>query len=78
MGDAADSATSVTLLRLLGGPDRDEPAWRRFCDRYRPLIGRWCQRWSLQAGRRMLALCATSVSRLRSSPYVIKGFDQRP
>jgi RNA polymerase sigma-70 factor (ECF subfamily) len=49
MGDDADSSTSATLLRLLCGPGRDEQAWRRFFDRYEPLIGRWCRRWGLQA-----------------------------
>jgi tetratricopeptide (TPR) repeat protein/DNA-directed RNA polymerase specialized sigma24 family protein len=49
MGDAADSSTSVTLLGLLGGPDRDEQAWRAFCGRYKPLIGHRCRRWPLQA-----------------------------
>jgi RNA polymerase sigma factor (sigma-70 family) len=49
MGDAADSATSVTLLCLLCGPKKDEKAWRRFCDRYEPSIRKWCHRWSLQA-----------------------------
>jgi RNA polymerase sigma-70 factor (ECF subfamily) len=48
MGDGLDATTSLTLLRLLGGPDRDEKAWGRFCDRYEPLIGRWCRRWPLQ------------------------------
>lgn len=44
-----DSATSVTLLRLLCGQDKDERAWGDFCDRYKPLIERWCRRWPLQA-----------------------------
>jgi RNA polymerase sigma factor (sigma-70 family) len=48
MGDDADCSTSVTLLRLLGGPVRDDQAWRRFFSRYEPLIGRWCRRWGLQ------------------------------
>ena len=48
MGDAAGATTSLTLLRVLCGPDTDERAWREFADRYQPLIGCWCRRWRLQ------------------------------
>jgi RNA polymerase sigma factor (sigma-70 family) len=49
MGSDSDSTTSLTLLKVLCGPDRDEQAWCDFCDRYKPLIERWCRRWPLQA-----------------------------
>jgi RNA polymerase sigma factor (sigma-70 family) len=49
MGNADDSATSMTLLRLLCGPERDQGAWQRFCDRYEPKILHWCARRGLQA-----------------------------
>jgi RNA polymerase sigma factor (sigma-70 family) len=48
MENAPESATSLTLLNLLCGTEKDETAWRRFYDRYRPMIGRWCARWRLQ------------------------------
>ncbi|HEV3081466.1 MAG TPA: sigma-70 family RNA polymerase sigma factor [Gemmataceae bacterium] len=48
MGNPVDFSTSLTLLRLLCAPDRDELAWRGFCDRYQPLIDRWCRRWLRQ------------------------------
>jgi RNA polymerase sigma factor (sigma-70 family) len=48
MGSDADSTTSLTLLRSLCEPDKDKQDWRKFCDRYEPLIARWCRRWSLQ------------------------------
>jgi RNA polymerase sigma-70 factor (ECF subfamily) len=41
-------ATSLTLLRLLCQPERDEDAWSDFCSRYQPLIRRWCRRFHLQ------------------------------
>jgi RNA polymerase sigma factor (sigma-70 family) len=48
MGNPADSPTSLTLLRLLCAPDRDEQAWHGFCHRYQPLIDRWSRRWLKQ------------------------------
>ena len=49
MGTASDSATSLTLLKALCGPETDEAAWRVFYERYQPLINRWCARQQLQA-----------------------------
>jgi RNA polymerase sigma-70 factor (ECF subfamily) len=48
MGSTPDSATSLTLLNILCGPEKDEAAWRVFCDRYQPMIRRWCARQRLQ------------------------------
>jgi RNA polymerase sigma-70 factor (ECF subfamily) len=48
MGNS-DDATSLTLLRVLCQPEKDDEAWRVFCERYRPLIQRWCTRFRLQA-----------------------------
>jgi len=48
MGSVSDSATSLTLLRILAGPEKDEAAWRVFHQRYRPMIHHWCGRWRLQ------------------------------
>jgi RNA polymerase sigma factor (sigma-70 family) len=49
MGNADDSATSLTLLRVLCQPENDEQAWQVFYRRYQPMIGRWCARFRLQA-----------------------------
>jgi RNA polymerase sigma factor (sigma-70 family) len=48
MAPLSDSATSLTLLAALCGPETDEAAWRGFFDRYQPLICRWCARLRLQ------------------------------
>jgi RNA polymerase sigma-70 factor (ECF subfamily) len=48
MGKADDSATSLTLLRVLCQPEKDEQAWRVFYERYQPMIRRWCARFRLQ------------------------------
>jgi RNA polymerase sigma-70 factor (ECF subfamily) len=48
MSSPPDSATSLTLLRILAGPEKDEGAWRVFHQRYRPMIHHWCGRWRLQ------------------------------
>src|SRR5690348_840043 len=49
MGNADDSATSLTLLRVLCRPEKDDQAWEVFFRRYQPKIGRWCARFRLQA-----------------------------
>jgi RNA polymerase sigma-70 factor (ECF subfamily) len=48
MGTAGESSTSLTLLSILCGPEKDEDAWQRFCQRYQSMIRRWCKRWRLQ------------------------------
>jgi RNA polymerase sigma-70 factor (ECF subfamily) len=49
MGNSDDSATSLTLLRVLCQEEKDEDAWRVFYQRYQPRIARWCVRFGLQA-----------------------------
>ncbi len=67
MGGADDSVTSPTLLKMLCQPDADEGAWRAFCERYQPLIHRWCARFRLQAddvedvGQQVLARVFTRI-----------------
>jgi RNA polymerase sigma-70 factor (ECF subfamily) len=45
MENAFDVPTSWTLLR--GMSDLDNESWRRFLERYRPMIEAWCRRKSL-------------------------------
>jgi RNA polymerase sigma factor (sigma-70 family) len=49
MRSTDDSATSLSLLRILCQPEKDEAAWRVFYERYEPMIHRWCARFRLQA-----------------------------
>jgi RNA polymerase sigma-70 factor (ECF subfamily) len=48
MGNTDDAATSLSLLRVLSQPEKDEGAWRAFYERYQSLIRRWCGRFGLQ------------------------------
>jgi RNA polymerase sigma-70 factor (ECF subfamily) len=41
--------TSPTLLAQLGDSSQRDEAWRKFLERYRPLISKWCQRIGLNA-----------------------------
>jgi RNA polymerase sigma factor (sigma-70 family) len=48
MGTADEPSTSLTLLGALCDPAKGDRGWQAFCDRYQPLIQRWCSRWRLQ------------------------------
>ncbi len=63
MTDAADDLrTSASLLGKLGDL-RDEEAWRRFLEQYRPLIASWCARRGL-AGQEAEEVTATVLLKL--------------
>jgi RNA polymerase sigma-70 factor (ECF subfamily) len=44
---SSDRPTSLTLLERVR--DRDEDAWRRLVDLYRPLVAHWCGHWGVRA-----------------------------
>jgi RNA polymerase sigma-70 factor (ECF subfamily) len=45
---AANAITSCSLLRQLAAPDGREDAWRRFFQRYQPMLLAWCRNRGLQ------------------------------
>ena len=53
MSSPNHSETSITLLSSVQGMPGDEQAWKRFVDRYEPLIHKWCTSWGLQESDRM-------------------------
>ena len=48
MKDAANSETSLSLLKRLKLKPTDEQAWREFVARYGKRILAWCRQWGLQ------------------------------
>jgi RNA polymerase sigma-70 factor (ECF subfamily) len=67
------SRTSTTLLGQLADP-RNEAAWRRFLERYQPLIRGWCAAWHLPAQEQeevtaaVLLKLAVEMRRFRYDP----------
>jgi RNA polymerase sigma-70 factor (ECF subfamily) len=48
MGEPGEVRTGSSLLVLLREP-ADPEAWKRFVQRYTPVVANWCRRWCLQS-----------------------------
>jgi RNA polymerase sigma factor (sigma-70 family) len=67
MSRSDEPPTSATFLRELADLRNDE-AWRRFVERYQPLIERWCGRWDLPPQDREELVAVVLLKLVRALP----------